>query len=366
MDIWDEIKKLTGYQSGNGGVDSYGVDHSGFSTRDELEYQSARLARENQLAEGFAKQGIAEENYPQYGTNFWGGSPENNYGFGTSNIKQNIENVTNRLNNNTNNGQVFANSDYTVNTESLVGKPSSYFQNNSASNTLGGNASGALNQNGSGNSINYDNYAMRQDLENNIKREQERAQQQSLIPPSNNSQITPIPSGKPLTSQEASYMFTPTHPDYGQIGSLEFDGQNLVWLQNGQPVKYYPAQSGHNDYQSAKYTNVSNEGPIPEGDYLLAQGSGQDYNNLSWREKNGLYNGIRWFELPDGWGKSRIPIQPLPDTNTFGRHSMYVHGGAVPGSAGCIDLTYRNDDFYNDWLKYNGNLPLKVKYPKGW
>jgi hypothetical protein len=99
MDIWDEIKKLSGYQSGNGGVDSYGVDHSGFSTRDELEYQSARLARENQLAEGFAKQGIAEENYPQFGTNFWGGTPENNYGFGTSNIKQNIEKVTNQLNN---------------------------------------------------------------------------------------------------------------------------------------------------------------------------------------------------------------------------------------------------------------------------
>ena len=61
--------------------------------------------------------------YKQLGTNFWGGSPENNYGFGTSNIKQNIENVTNQLNNNTNNGQVFANSDYTVNTESLIGKP---------------------------------------------------------------------------------------------------------------------------------------------------------------------------------------------------------------------------------------------------
>ena len=99
MDIWDEIKKLSGYQSGNGGVDSYGVDHSGFSTRDELEYQSARLARENQLAENFSKQGIAEENYPQFGTNFWGGTPENNYGFGTSNIKQNIENITNQLNN---------------------------------------------------------------------------------------------------------------------------------------------------------------------------------------------------------------------------------------------------------------------------
>ena len=145
MDIWDEIKKLTGYQSGNGGVDSYGVDHSGFSTRDELEYQSARLARENQLAEGFAKQGIAEENYPQYGTNFWGGSPENNYGFGTSNIKQNIENVTSQLNNSgfnngANNGQITTNSDYTVNTESLVGKPSSYFQSNNTYSSATGRA----------------------------------------------------------------------------------------------------------------------------------------------------------------------------------------------------------------------------------
>ncbi len=36
------------------------------------------------------------------------------------------------FNNGANNGQVFANSDYTVNTESLVGKPSSYFQNNNS------------------------------------------------------------------------------------------------------------------------------------------------------------------------------------------------------------------------------------------
>ena len=57
MDIWDEIKKLQGYQSGYGGVDSYGVDHSGFSTRDELEYQSARLARENQLGRISANKG---------------------------------------------------------------------------------------------------------------------------------------------------------------------------------------------------------------------------------------------------------------------------------------------------------------------
>ena len=33
------------------------------------------------------------ENYPQYGTNFWGTNADNNYGFGTSNIGNNIENM---------------------------------------------------------------------------------------------------------------------------------------------------------------------------------------------------------------------------------------------------------------------------------
>ena len=30
--------------------------------------------------------------YPQYGTNFWGTNADNNYGFGTSNIENNIKN----------------------------------------------------------------------------------------------------------------------------------------------------------------------------------------------------------------------------------------------------------------------------------
>ena len=42
---------------------------------------------------------MAESSFPQYGTNFWGDSA-NNYGFGNSNISQNIQNVTNKLNHN--------------------------------------------------------------------------------------------------------------------------------------------------------------------------------------------------------------------------------------------------------------------------
>ena len=332
MDIWDEIKKLTGYQSGYGGVDSYGVDHSGFSTRDELEYQSARLARENQLAEGFAKQGIAEENYPQYGTNFWGGSPENNYGFGTSNIKQNIENVTNRLNNDGFGGGV---------SNGFGSGASNSGFGNTPTNSYGNN----LNNNQTNNGYNYTT-----DI-----------QKQQCID-SSGMQCTP-------QNNNNSANMTSRYPDYSQPASLEFDGQNLVWLQNGQPVKYYPAVSGRADYQSAQYTNERKRGPIPEGDYLLGQGTGEDYNNkeeMSWWRKFVPWNDNPWYENPAAWGKSRIPIQPLPTTNTFGRHSMYVHGGNVPGSAGCIDLTYANDDFYNDFKNYNGTLPLKVKYKKGW
>ena len=134
MDLYPKYKSPLGYEIGDDGIDSYGVDHSGFSTRDELEYQMARQQREQQLMQNYSSQGITQD-YPQYGTDFWGDNNDNNYGFGTSDISGNVQNITNMLDNGSqgfglNNGQVFANSDYTINTESLVGKPSSYFQDN--------------------------------------------------------------------------------------------------------------------------------------------------------------------------------------------------------------------------------------------
>ena len=58
----------------------------------------ARNKREKQLIENYNQQGITE-NYPQYATNFWGDA-NNNYGFGSSDISGNIENVISQLNNN--------------------------------------------------------------------------------------------------------------------------------------------------------------------------------------------------------------------------------------------------------------------------
>lgn len=98
MDIWDNYKSKLGYLAGDSKIGTYGVDHSKFSLRDEIAYQMARSEREGQLIKNLNSQGITKD-YPQYGTNFWGNNAENNYGFGSSDISENIENVTNALKN---------------------------------------------------------------------------------------------------------------------------------------------------------------------------------------------------------------------------------------------------------------------------
>lgn len=102
MNIWKKYQSPLGYYNNDNQIDSYGVDHSGFSTRDELNYQMARQQRENQLIKIYNSQGI-NKNYPQYTTNFWGNSANNNYGFGNSDIEGNVENVIKQLNYPTNN-----------------------------------------------------------------------------------------------------------------------------------------------------------------------------------------------------------------------------------------------------------------------
>jgi hypothetical protein len=106
MQMYGNYVSPLGYQNGDNGIDSYGVNHNGFSLRDELAYQAARQQREKQLMQNYNAQGITE-NYPQYSNNFWGDAT-NNYGFGMTNIENNITNVLNPLNNNLNQGVQYA------------------------------------------------------------------------------------------------------------------------------------------------------------------------------------------------------------------------------------------------------------------
>ena len=91
MDMYKRYKSALGYELGDDGIDSYGVDHNGFSTRDELAYQFARDKREGKLLDYYQSQGI-NGNYPQFATDFWGDDAADNYGFGSSEIEGKIDN----------------------------------------------------------------------------------------------------------------------------------------------------------------------------------------------------------------------------------------------------------------------------------
>jgi hypothetical protein len=215
--------------------------------------------------------------------------------------------------------------------------------------------------------IDHSKFSLRDEIEYNMMRAREKERQQSLNPASNEYSYYDRFNAHNRINQQKNV--TPTKPDYSQPGELLFDGQNLSWQQNGKPVKYWKAMSGHPKLQGSQHTNVKDAGPIPEGDYVLKKDSGQDYGNIPLIQRLNAPITTKydyWFEKPNSWGKSRVPIQPLPNTNTYGRDSMYVHGGTTLGSGGCIDLTSGNESFYNDFKNYNTDLPLKVKYPKGW
>ena len=51
MNMYPQYKSKSGYYINNDGIDSYGVNHKNFTTRDELEYQFARVEREKLLNE---------------------------------------------------------------------------------------------------------------------------------------------------------------------------------------------------------------------------------------------------------------------------------------------------------------------------
>lgn len=65
MAFWKQYSSPLGYANNGNQIDSYGVDHSGFSTQDEVQYQTARVNRENELMSQMNSQGVTD--YPQYG-----------------------------------------------------------------------------------------------------------------------------------------------------------------------------------------------------------------------------------------------------------------------------------------------------------
>jgi hypothetical protein len=217
--------------------------------------------------------------------------------------------------------------------------------------------------------------------------------------------------GAPNNGVISSNTPKPTVPSTGVNPSqtskvyLYFNGRELSWIVDGKVVKTWAAVSGRTNLNTfgsksaeamvKKYGNNYKEfmkekeqGPIPSGDYTVSEVQKRTNGNATQLIQQQLSGDLKksykqLFDLmmsnskhdwntgtaPDliAWGDFRLPITKKGDTETYGRGSFYIHGGGIPGSIGCIDLTIGMNDFvkyFLDWKSKNPNkkMDLVVKY----
>jgi hypothetical protein len=209
-------------------------------------------------------------------------------------------------------------------------------------------------------------------------------------------------SSKTQTSKsEAEKKIAKTETGTDQVldpnASLLFDGDELHWIVNGVKVKAWDAISGLtwkntppsewnkmlNRYTQNRqeWSKQKDAGPLPEGKYSagpLETRTGEPVGGLraAWLvstgqvEKDTTQN--KSFSSDTNiskisWGNYRMRITPTGGQEMYDRSAFYIHGGAIAGSHGCIDLTDEMDDFskfFGIWTSSTGKktIPLTVKY----
>ncbi len=148
---------------------------------------------------------------------------------------------------------------------------------------------------------------------------------------------------------------------------LKFDGRYLKLYNGDEVVNEWPAVSGRENFGSGRDQNKRNYGPIPEGTYDIKQSRYQTID--AWNAViglNPLWKTGRWAGSTLAWGTERVWADPTKETEerglTFGRKDMAIHGGTMPGSAGCVDLTDKMADFAKHFRKLGIDLKLYVDY----
>lgn len=167
-----------------------------------------------------------------------------------------------------------------------------------------------------------------------------------------------------------------------EAASLLFDGSKLHWVTNGKIKKSWTGTSGLTPFNSIKWKSAAlwgnkyqkdkAEGPIPEGQYVIGAIQKNDTDSRTFTDtikaiasNNKTFKSSPYSKV--SWGNYRTAISPVKGTNTYGRSHFYIHGGTLPGSHGCIDLTSDMDDFSKLYTSYcalhkKTGLPLKVVY----
>jgi hypothetical protein len=152
---------------------------------------------------------------------------------------------------------------------------------------------------------------------------------------------------------------------------LRFNGKKLRWHAGDGTVKAeWNGVSGASGFQSREYQTVKDKGPLPEGAWNLAQKDHQEIDTLN--NMLGMASPIsellvnkklgKWPGGAFSWGTQRVQLTPAEGTETHGRSGFSIHGGAFPGSAGCIDLTKQMGAFGKMFRNHGKDMTLYVDY----
>ncbi len=155
---------------------------------------------------------------------------------------------------------------------------------------------------------------------------------------------------------------------------LKFDGRFLLFrvLIAGEIKRFtYKAISGRSENGSFDYSierqKMERIGPIPEGEYYI------NPKAVQITAERGVFDELKGVvgrgTFPGGdssWGYGRVWIKPDPVViEGVTRGGFTIHGGDVPGSAGCIDLVGNDQAFFNVLKEYGisfNKIFLKVDY----
>jgi hypothetical protein len=150
----------------------------------------------------------------------------------------------------------------------------------------------------------------------------------------------------------------------GKRIKLHFDGKRLNATENGRYAGGWEGVSGKPGYQEPEWQRWTDRGPIPEGVYEVDQLQYPPPTG-SWQRLKGRLGWGTWKGLENAWGNSRAFLNAKSITHPQAAHrsGFSIHGGAVPGSAGCIDLTGDMDSFADFYRKTGQSAELNVSYP---
>jgi hypothetical protein len=153
----------------------------------------------------------------------------------------------------------------------------------------------------------------------------------------------------------------PSIPPPGLVPELLFNGQFLSLNSGDKILSQWRAYSGKDWCMNNPVCQRTRGGPLPEGRYLADPKRIERISLVD--DILGRSNKGKWLGGAESWGPFRVELDIAPGTIIAPRTGgFYIHGGSIPGSAGCIDLCTWSKGFFDFLARQPAPVPLRVAY----